>query len=119
MEESGTAAAVIEGRLDERLVERVLEAAADAAPENRIRDAVDTVVDFAEFDPSGTSSALWSWQADRNLCSPLEACLDLNSTRATLALGGAIQLARAELATEEPDLRGRMPELLRWLEGKW
>jgi len=119
MTESRAATAVIEGRLDERLVERVLEAAADAAPEDRIRDAIETVVDIAELDPSGTSSALWSLQTERALCSRLEACLDLSSTRATLALGGAIQLARAELAMSDPDLRGRMPELLRWLEGKW
>jgi hypothetical protein len=36
-----------------------------------------------------------------------------------MALGGAIQLASAELASANPDLGSRVPELMRWLEGAW
>jgi hypothetical protein len=49
----------------------------------------------------------------------LEAHLSLSTKRAILALGAAIQLADAELASPDPDLRSRAPELLYWLEGAW
>jgi hypothetical protein len=105
--------------LDERLVERVLEAAAYAASDDRVRDAVEAVVDIAELDPEGTREALWSLRGDRAALERLEAGLGMSAERATLALGAAIQLAEAELSSPAPDLRGRMPELLRWLGGAW
>jgi hypothetical protein len=111
--------AVVEGRLDERLVERAIEAAGDAQPEDRIREAVEAVIDVAELDPEGTSEALWALRANREAVERLEASLDMSPERSTLALGAAVQLARSELAGAEPDLRSRMPELLKWLEGKW
>jgi hypothetical protein len=49
----------------------------------------------------------------------LEQCLDVSAERATFALGAALQLALAELALAEPDLRARMPEMERWLKGGW
>jgi|SRR5215204_5463408 len=110
---------VVDGQLDERLVERTLEAVSEAPPEDRIREAVKTIVDIAELDPTGTRAALWSLRANRGVVERLEASLGLSPVRATLALGAAIQLARTELAAPDPDLRGRMPELLRWLEGEW
>lgn len=119
MTEGRGVAGVVDGRLDERLVERALEAASEAPPEDRIREAVETVVDVSELDPEGTRAALWSLYANRDAVARLEASLRMNPARATLALGAAIQLARAELAGPDPDLRGRMPELLRWLEGEW
>ena len=119
MTEGRAVTAVVDGRLDERLVERALEAAADAPPEDRIREAVTTVVDVSELDPEGTRAALWTLRTNREAVARLEASLDMSPARATLALGAAIQLARIELAAPEPDLRGRIPELLRWLEGEW
>jgi hypothetical protein len=119
MTESRAVSVLVEGRLDERLVERALEAAAFAPEGERIRDAVETVVDVSELDPEGTRGALRSLRGDPHALQRLEACLETTPARATLALGAAIQICSAELLSLEPDLRGRMPELLRWLEGGW
>lgn len=119
MTEGRAVSAVIDGRLDERMVERALEAAADAPVENRIRDAVETVVDVSEIDPEGARAALWSLRGNRGALERLEACLNMRAGLATLALGATIQLAGAELASSEPDLRSRVPELLYWLGGAW
>ena len=110
---------VVDGQLDERLVGRTLEAISEAPPEARVREAVETIVDIAELDPTGTRAALWSLRSDRDAVEHLEASLGMTPVRATLALGAAIELARIELAAPEPDLRSRMPELLSWLEGAW
>ena len=119
MTESRAVSAVIDGRLDERMVERALEAAADAHPEDRIREAVETAIDISEIDPEGTRAALWSLRGNHHALERLEACLSLRAGSATFALGAAIQLAEAELASPDPDLRSRFPELLCWLEGAW
>lgn len=119
MREGRELAAVLDGRLDERLVDRVLEAAADAPEGDEVHDAVARVVEFAEVDPAGTRDALWALRGDMNALEGLEHGLKLTPGRATLALGGAIQLASTELASADPDLRSRMPELMRWLEGAW
>lgn len=119
MEEGRELTAVLDGRLNERLVDRVLEAAADAPSGQEINDAVMKVVEIAEIDPEGTREALWALRSDSRALEGLERGLNLAAERATLALGGAIQIASAELASDEPDLRSRVPELLRWLEGTW
>lgn len=119
MTEGRAVSAVVDGRLDERMVERALEAAADAPPALQIRDAVEKVIDVAEADPAGARAALWSLRGDRVTMERLEAHLSLSTKRAILALGAAIQLADAELASPDPDLRSRAPELLYWLEGAW
>lgn len=77
------------------------------------------VVEIAERDPNATRDALWALRGDTGALEDLEHGLSLSPSRATLALGGAIQLASTELASPEPDLRGRVPELMRWLEGSW
>jgi hypothetical protein len=105
--------------LDERLADRVLEAATDAAPGERIHDAVAKVVEIAAVDPDGTQESLRALRANADALLGLERELGLSPDRATLALGGAIQLACAELASEDPDLGSRAPELVRWLEGAW
>jgi hypothetical protein len=112
-------AAVLDGRLDERLVDRVLEAAADAPAGNEVHEAVVRVVEIAEMDPEGTREALWALRGDAVALEGLEHGLPLDPSKATLALGGAIQLASTELGASDPDLRSRMPELMRWLEGDW
>jgi hypothetical protein len=119
MTEGRAVSTVVEGRLDESLVERALEAAAFAPEGGRIRDAVETVVDVSELDPEGTREALWALRGDTVALERLEACLEMSPARATLALGAAVQICSAELSSVEPDLRERLPELLRWLEGRW
>ncbi|HEX6754158.1 MAG TPA: hypothetical protein VF093_11300 [Solirubrobacterales bacterium] len=119
MTEGRAVSGVVDGQLDERLVERTLEALSEAPPEDRVREAVETIVDVAELDPAGTRAALWSLRANRDAIERLEASLGMSPTRATLALGATIELARTELAAPKPDLRSRMPELLGWLEGEW
>ncbi len=119
MTEGRGVAGVVNEHLGERLVERTLEALSEAPPQEQVREAVETIVDIAELDPSGTRAALWSLRGDRDAVERLEASLDMSPARATLALGAAIELARIELAAPEPDLRSRIPELLAWLEGAW
>ena len=111
--------AVLDGRLDDRLVDEVMEAATDAPEGDEVRDAIMRVIEISERDPEGTREALWALRGDAGALEELEHCLALAPGRATLALGGAIQLASTELASTEPDLRGRMPEMMRWLEGSW
>jgi hypothetical protein len=119
VEASRELTAVLDGRLDDRLVDRVLEAATDAPAGEEVHDAVTKVVEIAEMDPEGTREALWALRGDSRALEGLERGLKLSPGRATLALGGAIQLVSTELASAEPDLRSRVPELLRWLEGAW
>jgi len=112
-------AAVLDGSLDARLVERVLGAAAEASAGESVRSALGAVVEITEADPEGTREALWALRGDAVALERLEKGLGLGPERATLALGAAIQLVSAELSSSEPDLRSRVPELLRWLEGGW
>lgn len=119
MTEGREFAAVLDGNLDVRLVERVLAAATDAPAGESIRGALEAVVEIAESAPEETREALWVLRADAAALERLEEGLGLSPGRATLALGAAIQIAGAEMASAEPDLRSRMPELLRWLEGGW
>lgn len=119
MRESRESTSVVEAGLDRRLLERVLEAAAGCPPRDRIRAGLEAAIDIAELDPEAAREALWTLCADRGALERLERCLDAETERATLALGAAIHLARAELASPAPDLRARVPELLRWLEGSW
>lgn len=77
------------------------------------------IVEMADHDPGEARNALWALRGDAGALEGLEHGLGLSPSRATLALGGAIQLASTELASAKPDLRGRVPELMRWLEGSW
>ena len=119
MSEGREPVAVVEGGLDERVVERVLEGAIAGPPAERIRNAVETAIDIIEADPEGARKALRALRGDPASLQRLESGLELNPERATLALGAAIQIAIAELASTEPDLRSRADELVYWLEGEW
>jgi hypothetical protein len=112
-------AAVLDGGLDDRLVGEMVEAATGAPAGDEARDAMMRIVEFAEQDPTATREALWALRGDTGALEGLEHRLPLSPPKATLALGSAIQLASTELASARPDLRGRMPELMRWLEGDW
>jgi hypothetical protein len=115
----GREAAVLDGALDDRLVGEMVEAATDAPAGDEARDAMMRVVEFAEQDPTATREALWALRGDTGALEGLEHRLSLSPAKATFALGSAIQLASTELAAPRPDLRGRMPELMRWLKGDW
>lgn len=110
---------VVDGRLDERLVEQAFEAAADGSYDQRILNALEAAIDAAEADPERAREALWTLREDEETVDRLVQCMDYSPERATLALGAAFQIAHAELASAKPDLRSRVPELLRWLEGNW
>jgi hypothetical protein len=101
------------------MVELLFDAAAAGSPAERIRDAVETAIDIAEDNPTGARRALWSLRSDCSALERLEEGLQMSPERATLAIGAAIQLADAELASPAPNLRGRTVEMLRWLEGAW
>ncbi len=111
--------AVLDGRVDEGLVDQVVEAATDAPAGNEVHDALMRMIEISERDPATARRELWALRGDVGALERLEQGLKLSARRATLALGGAIQLASTELASLEPDLRGRMPEMMRWLEGAW
>lgn len=95
-------------------VARTLEAA-DHAPEP-VKAGVEAVVEMAEKDPEGTRAALWRLQADWRTLKRLEDHVGGgDSTLATMRIGAAIHLARAELSSPTPQLRRRLPDLLEWL----
>jgi hypothetical protein len=90
----------------------VVEAATDAPTGDEVHDAVMRVIEIAEQDPTATREALWALRGDAGALEGLENGLPLSPAKATFALGSAIQLASTELATTQPDLRGRLPNWL-------
>ncbi len=93
---------------------RVLEAA-QHSPEP-VRAGLEAVIAIAELNPEGARAALWRLQTDWETLARLEEHVGGTRTLATLRIGAAIHLARAELASPEPQLRRRlMPELMKWL----
>ncbi len=119
MTEGREQGAVLEGGLDERLVKRAFEAAAAGPPAERVRNAVETALDIVEADPQAAHEALCELRGDPEKLQWLERGVGMSPKRATLAVGAVIQLSIAELASANPDLRGRKEELVRWLEGDW
>jgi hypothetical protein len=105
--------------LDEGMVDRAFDAVAHVPPESQVRDAVEKAIAVAESDPVWARQAIWSLRGDRVTMERLESRLSMGTKRATLALGAALQIAGAELASPDPDLRSRATELLCWLEGTW
>jgi hypothetical protein len=119
MTENRGVALLADGRLDKRLVERAFEAAEGGPYDQRIRHALEAAIDAAEADPKRALEALWKLRNDEETVERLVHCMDCSPEWATLALGAAFQIAHTELASPSPDLRSRIPELLRWLEGSW
>lgn len=119
MREGTRTVPLAEGREGEEIVKRATAAAKGAAPDDRVRTGLGAVIAFAETDPATARAALVDLRGDHGSLAQLEACLGGEPERATLALGAAIQVALTELASPAPDLRGRLPELERWLEGDW
>jgi hypothetical protein len=115
---------VTEGRelaavLDGQFNDQIAQVATDAPAGDGVSEAFMRIVELADHDPSEARKALWALRGDAGALEGLEHRLGLSPCRATLALGGAIQLASTELASAKPNLRGRVPELMRWLEGSW
>ena len=119
MREGTKTALLVEGRLDEGIVRRAIAAVEEASPEYRVRAGLEALIEVAETDPAAARSTLCAFRTDQLRLRQVEAWLGGEPDRATFALGAAIQLAYAELARDDPDLRGLAPDLLRWLEGDW
>lgn len=89
--------------------------AANRAPEP-LRAGVEALVDIAELlDPADAREGLWRLQTDCKTLTLVEPYVGGEPTQAALRIGAAIHLARAELASPEPRLRRRLPEILEWL----
>lgn len=119
MREGTRTALLAEGQLDEGIVERAIAAAEEAPPEHRVRVGLEALIEVAETDPASARSALRNLRTDHLRLSRLEDWLGGDPDRTTFGLGAAIQLADSELACATPDLDSLVPDLLRWLEGKW
>jgi hypothetical protein len=119
MAEGRGAALVVDGRLDEQLVDRAFEVAGDRPRRERIRSALEAVIETAEVSPEEARDALWALRHDSATLERLERCLGGDPERTTFAVGAAIQIIHDELASPAPDLREREAELLRWLENDW
>lgn len=119
MREGTKTALLVKGPADGEIVRRAIAAAQEAPVEERVRAGLEAVIAIAETDPVAVRSALAALRADHRVLAQLEGCLGGSAKRATFGLGGAIQLALAELCSPKPDLRDRQPELERWLEGGW
>lgn len=119
MREGTRTAPLKEGWIDEEIVKRA-EAAAEEAPRvERVRAGLAAAIEIAETDPAAARTALLKLRGDHAALTRVEEWLGGDSRRATFGLGAALQVAAGELASSAPDLRSRMPELLRWLEGDW
>ena len=88
--------------------------AAEHSPEP-LKAGVEAVIAMAERDPEIARAALWRLQTDWRALKRLEKHVSGGPTLATLRIGAAIHLARAELASPAPQLRRRLPELMEWL----
>jgi hypothetical protein len=91
-------------------------AAADQSSDP-VQAGVEAAVEMAEVDPQGAVAALWRLQADWETLAQLEERVGGEPMRATMRIGAAIHVARAELSSPTPQLRRRLPELLEWLGG--
>jgi hypothetical protein len=119
MREGTKTALLAEGSVGEGMVQRAIAAAQEAPLGDRVAAGLEAAIAVAEADPAAARSALTALRADHRTLERLEKCLGGRAKRATFGLGGAIQLALSELSSAKPDLRGRGPELARWLEGGW
>ncbi len=116
----GTKTALLEKEgLDEEFVKRALAATEEAPPKDRVRAGLEAWIAVAETDPAAARSALHELRADHLRLGRLETWLGGDSDRTTFAVGAAIQLADAELASADPDFERLASELLHWLEGDW
>lgn len=119
MQEGTRTALLKEGHLEEEIVKQAEAAVEEASPGERVRAGLEAVVEVAETDPAAARSALLELRGDHEALARVEEWLGGDPRRAAFGLGAALQVAVGELASPKPDLRGRMAELLIWLEGDW
>jgi hypothetical protein len=96
-------------------VARVFEAAQEST--EPVLGGIEAAVELAEVDPDGARALLWRLQGDWVMLEQLAEGIGGEPTQAALRVGAAIQSARAELASPEPQLRRLLPELMGWLGG--
>jgi hypothetical protein len=93
--------------------------AADRALDHRhadqLRAGLEAVVAIAEENPAFAREGLLRLQGDWRALELLEPHVGGAPEQAAMRIGAAIQVARAELASAQPQLRQRVPELMRWL----
>lgn len=113
MRESRETLAVVEGACPCGGVAGAMEAASATA--DPLRTGLEAMVELSEEDAEAARQALWRLQADWPTLERLEHQIGGDPVQAALRVGAAIQLARAELGSPAPHLRGRLPELLELL----
>ena len=80
-----------------------------------LQAGVEAIVAIAELNPRDAREGLWKLQGDWQAWELLERHVSGGPNQVALRLGAAIQVARSELASPNPQLRQRLPELLEWL----
>jgi hypothetical protein len=105
-------AAVVEGCYTSA-VSRAFEAADSSS--DPVRSGVEAAVAMAEINPVGARAVLWRLQGDARAWEMMEEILGGKRTQAAMRIGAALQIARAELMSPTPQLKGRLPELMEWL----
>lgn len=119
MREGTKTAPLAKGPAEEGIVKKAIAAAAQASPGDRVKTGLRAAVEYAEADTAAARTTLSSLRGDHETLARLESCLPGDADGATLRLGAVIQVALTELASPAPNLRRRLPELERWLEGSW
>jgi hypothetical protein len=94
-------------------VTRAFEAADESV--EPVLGGIEAAIAMAEADPAGARAVLWRLQGDWETLDRLDEQVGGEPTLATLRVGAAIQLARAELASPAPQLRRLLPEMMEWL----
>lgn len=83
-----------------------------------VQSGIEAAIEMAASDLEGARAVLWRLQGDWETLDRMDEQLGGEPTLATLRVGGAIQLARAQLSSPEPQLDRLLPELMEWL-GRW
>jgi hypothetical protein len=94
-------------------ITRAFEAAEEST--EPVLGGIEAAIAMAEGDPDAARAVLWRLQGDWPTLERMAEQVGGEPTQAALRVGAAIQLARAELASPEPQLRRLLPELLDWL----
>lgn len=113
MGQAAEAMAVVVDACYTNSVTRAFEAAADST--DPVKSGVEAAVAMAETNPAAACAVLWRLQGDWEAWEMMEDILGGQPAQATMRIGAAIQMARAELMSPAPQLRRRLPELMDWL----
>lgn len=77
-----------------------------------VQGGIEAAIAMAEMDPEGARAVLWRLQGDWETLDRMDEQVGGEPTLATLRVGAAIQFARAELSSPEPQLHCLLPKLL-------